>query len=98
MREVQERFACLRELPALTDAHQINGAFMAYLIPAGAIITLLGVAGLLWCILKVNRARNSGASDEELRDVLQSTMAPNLGALFFSAIGLAMVVVGILLS
>lgn len=70
---------------------------MAALIPTGAIITLFGVAGLLWCIMKVNKARKSGASDEELRATMQAVMAPNLGALFLSAIGLAMVVVGILL-
>jgi hypothetical protein len=70
---------------------------MAYLIPAGAIITLLGVAGLLWCISQVNKARKAGVTDEELRAAMQAVMAPNLAALFLSAIGLAMVVVGILL-
>jgi len=54
---------------------------MAYLIPAGAIITLLGLAGLLWCISKVNRARKSGASNDELNDVMQSIVPVNLAAL-----------------
>lgn len=70
---------------------------MAYLIPAGAIITLLGLAGLLWCIAKVNRARKSGASDEDLRAVMQGVVPANLAALLLSALGLIVVVIGILL-
>ena len=70
---------------------------MAILIPIGAVITLLGLAGLIWCILRVVRARKSGMNDEALRDVMQKTVALNLGALFLSVIGLMMVVVGLLL-
>ena len=70
---------------------------MAYLIPAGAFITLLGLAGLLWCIFKVNRARKGGASDEELRAVMQEIVPANLAALLLSALGLIVVVVGIML-
>ena len=70
---------------------------MAILIPIGAVITLLGLAGLIWCILRVARARKSGMNDEALRDVMQKTVALNLGALFLSVIGLMMVVVGLLL-
>ncbi len=71
---------------------------MQNLIWIGALITLLGLAGLVWCILKVQRARKKGLDDNALKAELQKVVALNLGALFLSAIGLMMVVVGILLS
>lgn len=70
---------------------------MSNLIPLGAVITLMGLVGLIWCILKVARARKQGLNDEELRVVMQTTVGLNLGALFLSAIGLMMVVLGIIL-
>lgn len=71
---------------------------MDLLIPTGAAVTVAGLAGLVWCIVKVARARKSGLSEEELRAVMQSTVAMNMGALFVSAIGLMMVVVGVILA
>lgn len=70
---------------------------MDILIWTGAAVSMLGVAGLIWCILLVARARKQGLSDEELRQRLQRVVPMNLGALLLSAIGLMMVVVGILL-
>lgn len=71
---------------------------MENLIWIGAVVTLLGLAGLIWCILKVQSARKRGLDDAALKAELQKVVALNLGALFLSAIGLMMVVVGILLS
>ncbi|MDJ0639380.1 MAG: hypothetical protein QNJ20_11140 [Paracoccaceae bacterium] len=71
---------------------------MEYLIWIGAVVTLLGLAGLIWCILKVQKARKKGLDDSALKAELQKVVALNLGALFLSVIGLMMVVVGILLS
>ena len=71
---------------------------MQNLIWIGAVVTLLGLAGLIWCILKVQRARKKGLDDAALKAELQKVVALNLGALLLSAIGLMMVVVGILLS
>jgi hypothetical protein len=51
----------------------------------------------LWCIAKVNRARKSGASNDELNAVMQSIVPANLAALLVSALGLIVVVVGIML-
>lgn len=70
---------------------------MENLIWIGALVTLLGLAGLIWCILKVQRARRQGLDDAALKAELQKVVALNLGALFLSAIGLMLVVVGILL-
>lgn len=71
---------------------------MESLIWIGALVTLLGLAGLIWCIVKVQRARARGLDEEALKGELQKVVAVNMGALFLSAIGLMMVVVGILLS
>lgn len=70
---------------------------MSNLIPLGAVITLMGLLGLVWCIVKVSRARKQGLSDEELRAVMQTTVGLNLGALLLSAVGLMMVILGIIL-
>lgn len=70
---------------------------MSNLIPLGAVVTMMGLAGLMWCIAKVARARKQGLSDDELRAVMQTTVGLNIGALFLSAIGLMMVVLGIIL-
>ena len=71
---------------------------MENLIWLGALVTLIGLAGLVWCILKVQKARRQGLDDAALKAELQKVVALNLGALLLSAIGLMMVVVGILLS
>ncbi|MCA1776122.1 MAG: hypothetical protein R6V30_03190 [Paracoccaceae bacterium] len=71
---------------------------MEILIWVGAIVSLLGLAGIGVSVVKVIRARRAGLSDEELRARLSRVLPLNLGALFLSTIGLMMVMVGILLS
>lgn len=71
---------------------------MEILVWAGAVITLLGVCGLIWCVVTVLRARRAELEDAALKARLQKVVALNLGALFVSAIGLMMVIVGIFLS
>ena len=71
---------------------------MEILVWAGAAITLLGVCGLIWCVVTVLRARRAELEDAALKARLQKVVALNLGALFVSAIGLMMVIVGIFLS
>lgn len=70
---------------------------MEALIWIGTGISLIGLLGLLWCILTVFRAKRAGLSDDQLRVRLQRVVALNLGALFVSVIGLMMVVIGIIL-
>lgn len=71
---------------------------MEVMIWVGAAVTLLGLAGLIWCIVRVQRARKQSADDDALKAALQKVVALNLGALLLSAFGLMMVVVGIFLS
>ncbi|SMX42981.1 hypothetical protein [Actibacterium lipolyticum] len=70
---------------------------MDWLIWTGAVISLLGLAGLIWCIVIAAKAKRAGLADEEMRARLQKVVALNLVALFVSAIGLMMVVAGIML-
>ncbi|WP_111732548.1 hypothetical protein [Roseovarius amoyensis] len=70
---------------------------MEILIWLGAGISLVGLAGLVWCIVQVWKARRAGLSDEELRAAVQKVVPLNTGALFLSVIGLMLVVLGIAL-
>ena len=66
-----------------------------YLIWGGAALSLLGLAGLIWCIIHVSRAKRAGLDDAAMRAVLQRVVPMNLGALFTSVLGLMLVILGI---
>ena len=70
---------------------------MEILIWIGSILSLLGLVGLFWCIRNVLRAKKTAGSDEELRMGLQKVVPFNMAALFLSAIGLMLVILGIML-
>lgn len=65
---------------------------------SGAAISLIGLVGLIWCIIRVARAKRAGLSDEDMRKEVQAVLPLNLGALFLSVIGLMMVIVGIFIA
>lgn len=70
---------------------------MQALIWGGTGLTLLGVAGLVWCIVLAVRARREGLPDDQVKARLQRIVALNLGALAVSALGLMAVVIGVIL-
>ncbi len=70
---------------------------MDWLIWVGAALTMLGVIGLLWCILAVASARRAGLDDRAMKQRLQQLAAYNFAALGLSAIGLMAVILGITL-
>jgi hypothetical protein len=70
---------------------------MEWVIWIGTGLSLAGVAGLIWCINLTLQARRKGLGDAEMRARLQQVVTYNLAALGVSAIGLMLVVVGILL-
>jgi len=70
---------------------------MDWLIWTGALVTLLGLAGLVWCIRRAFAVRRAQLPEADTRAALQLIVPMNLGSLFLSAIGLMLVVVGILL-
>jgi hypothetical protein len=71
---------------------------MDVMIWAGAAMTLIGVAGLAYCVIRTLRARRAGLGADAMRVELQRVIAINMAALGISALGLAAVVAGILLS
>jgi hypothetical protein len=71
---------------------------MQYLVALGAVVSLVGVAGLGWCILLALKARRESGSDEDLRARLQRVVVLNMAALGVSALGLMLVVTGIVLA
>ena len=70
---------------------------MAAMIWIGAGLALAGVAGLGWCVLSATRARREGLEGEAMAARLRRLVAVNLGALAVSAIGLMLVVLGVVL-
>lgn len=68
------------------------------LIWCGAILSLCGLAGLVWCIVYVARARRANPGEEILREKLRRALPLNLAALFLSVIGLMVVILGIFVS
>ncbi|MBL9074969.1 hypothetical protein [Tabrizicola sp.] len=70
---------------------------MQGLIWAGTALTLAGLIGLVYCILRAARAKRAGLDDAAMRAELQRVVVINLAAVGLSALGLAAVVTGILL-
>ncbi len=67
------------------------------LVWTGALISVLGLAGLIWSIVRVARARRANLPEDELRAAIQAVLPMNLGALFLSVLGLMLVVIGVTL-
>ncbi|MCK4712174.1 MAG: hypothetical protein KAT26_04775 [Marinosulfonomonas sp.] len=70
---------------------------MEYLIWAGAAVSLIGLVGILYCIVIAVKAKRANLPDEEMRARLQRLVVLNMAALLLSMVGLMMVVAGILL-
>ena len=70
---------------------------MDFLIWGGAAVSFSGLVGLVWCIIKARQAKNAASSDEELNAAIRKLIPWNMGALFLSAIGLMVVIIGIFL-
>ncbi len=70
---------------------------MGWLIFPGIVLSLVGIALLIWCIARVWKAKKSGADDDALRATLQAVLPWNLAAMGLSGIGLMLVVIGVLL-
>nr|WP_095590735.1 hypothetical protein [Actibacterium ureilyticum] len=67
------------------------------LIWTGAAVSLLGMAGLIYCIVSAARAKRAGLDDDAMRARLKKLVALNMAALLVSALGLMLVIVGIML-
>ncbi len=70
---------------------------MGMLVWIGAAVTVAGLGGIVWCILDTMRARRAGLEDAAMRARMQRVVVVNLAALFTSALGLMLVVLGLFL-
>lgn len=70
---------------------------MEYLIWAGAIVSLIGMVGIFYCIFLALKAKRANLPEAEMSARLQRVVVLNMAALLFSMVGLMMVVAGIIL-
>jgi hypothetical protein len=70
---------------------------MQALIWAGALVSLAGIGGLVYCVVRAMKARRADLSDDAMRAELQRVVVINMAALGVSALGLMLVVTGIIL-
>jgi len=71
---------------------------MEWLILIGAIIAVIGLAGLVASLAKVVKAKRAGLDDEALKQAVARAIPLNMAAFALSAFGLMMVVVGVILT
>ena len=71
---------------------------MDWLIIVGTFVAVIGLAGLVVSAVKVLRARRAGLAEDGLREAVRSAMTLNMAAFALSALGLMMVVVGVILA
>ncbi len=70
---------------------------MHLLAPIGLLLTLAGLGGLGWCILQGLRIRRAALPPAEIHARLHRMLAINLGSVALAALGLAVLVAGLLL-
>ncbi|WP_347833142.1 hypothetical protein [uncultured Planktomarina sp.] len=70
---------------------------MNWLIIPGVIVTCIGLGLLLYIIARIWRAKKQGLGDAGMKAQLQAAISWNLAAMGCSAIGLIIVVLGVLL-
>lgn len=71
---------------------------MEVVVWIGAALSAIGIAGIIYSIVAVARAKRANLPDEDLRAQIAAILPINLGALFVSMIGLMAVIIGVVLS
>ena len=71
---------------------------MDLLIILGAVISVIGIAGIILSIVQVRRAKRDTTDDAELKAKIQSAMPLNLGSFLLSVLGLMCVLMGVILA
>jgi hypothetical protein len=70
---------------------------MQHLAPLGIALTLTGLAGLFYCIIKGLHIRRAALPPPEIHARLHRLLAVNLGSVALAALGLAILLAGLLL-
>lgn len=63
----------------------------------GAVMALAGLGGLGYCIVQGFRIRGAGLAPDQVRQRLNTLIAVNLGSVAIAALGLAVLVAGLIL-
>ncbi|MBT2130083.1 hypothetical protein [Aliiroseovarius lamellibrachiae] len=71
---------------------------MEWLIIVGAVVSFIGLVGLVLSAVKVMKAKRAGLEDAALRARIQKAMVLNMGAMALSVLGLMCVILGVTLS
>lgn len=70
---------------------------MDLLVGLGALLSIIGIAGIILSIVQVRKARREAQDDADLKKRIQAVLPLNLGAFLLSVLGLMCVMVGVLL-
>ncbi|MBQ2260132.1 MAG: hypothetical protein II336_02045 [Loktanella sp.] len=70
---------------------------MDIIVAIGAGLSVVGLAGIVYSIVIVVKAKRANLSDEDMRARMAKVLPINLGALFISVIGLMTVALGLML-
>lgn len=70
---------------------------MTLLVVIGVVLSLAGLAGILWCIRAAVRLRRAGTSDDALKAEIGRLMFAHTAAIGTAFVGLGLLVVGLLL-
>ncbi len=70
---------------------------MGSLVWIGTALSVLGLAGLVLCIVTAYRAKRAGLDDAAMRSRLKQLVVWNLAALMVSSLGLVVVIAGLFL-
>ena len=71
---------------------------MTWVFTAGVVTTLVGLAGILWFIRRARRLRRTDADDADVQAELRALVLLNTVAVGIAFLGLAIAVVGLVLS
>lgn len=70
---------------------------MEVVVASGAAVALLGIALLVWCMLKASRIRKAGSDGPEIEAELRRLILFNMAGVGLGFLGLAIVLAGLLL-
>jgi len=65
---------------------------------AGVAVTLVGLAGILWLIIRARRLRRTKADDATVQAELRALVLLNMAAVGLAFAGLAIAVVGLIMA
>ena len=71
---------------------------MTILFLSGVVLTLVGLAGILWFLRRARRLRETEMEDTAVHAELRSLVVLNMASVGLAFMGLAMAVVGLILS